>query len=125
MSKKWALFIACALVAAIALYSAGLSVLQTVNERTFTVRVTDKLRVSYGHLWNTHKYLIFTMDDATDTVQVFENTDSAPRLKFNSSDFFARIQVGKTYTFTTIGLRLPFLSLYRNIIDMELVEEVD
>ena len=119
------IIIVVALVVAIALGSLGTMVLANVNEQYFTVRVTDKMRVSYGRIWNTHKYLVFTLDEETDTVQVFENTDTTPYLKFNSSDFYARITVGKTYTFRTVGLRLPFLSMYRNIIGLKEVEEVE
>jgi len=125
MKSRTVIIAACILAVLMILYQVGVTTLQNVDKRTLTVRVTDKLRVSYGHIWNTHKYLIFAIDDETDTVYVLENTDSAPHLKYNSSDFFARIEVGKTYTFTTVGLRLPFLSMYRNIIGMELVEEVD
>ena len=115
--KKWTA-VAAVLLAVILVYTCGMMLLENVNEQTYTVRVVDKLRVTYGHVWLTHKYLIFTIDD-NDVVRVFENTDSTPRGKYNSSDYYARIRVGDTYTFKTVGFRLPFFSIYKNIIGIE------
>ena len=109
-------------VAVFIFWNLGTVILQNSNETTHTGRVTDKVRVSYGHIWNTHKFLIFTIDDETNTVRVFENTDSLPYGKFNSADHFARIEVGKTYNFRVVGFRLPFLSMFKNIIEATPVE---
>lgn len=59
------------------------------------------------------KYMVFTRDE------VFENTDSAWHNKFNSSDFYNELTVGKTYKFTVYGYRIPMFSTYRNIIDFK------
>lgn len=107
------------LFAVIVLYNVGFMILQNANEQTYTVRVTDKMRVSYGHIWNSHKYLVFTVDDDTDAVYIFEDTDSIPKLKFDSSYLYAKVEVGKTYTLKTAGFRLPFFSKYKNIISIE------
>ena len=93
--------------------------LQNINEETYTVHVIEKMRVTYGHIYNVHKYLIYTIDD-NGIVRVFENTDSIPHKKFNSSDIYARIQIGKVYTLRTVGFRLPVFSMYKNIIGVEL-----
>lgn len=50
---------------------------------------------------------------------VFEDSDSVPYLKFNSSDFYNELIPGKTYTFTVTGWRIPFLSAYPNIVSCE------
>ena len=109
------------LVAIFVLYGAGIAVLQNSNKQIYTVTVTDKARVTYGHIYNTHKYLIYTID-GEGAARIFENTDSLLRMKFNSSDFYALIKTGETYEFTVIGYRLPFFSMYKNIISAAPVE---
>lgn len=59
------------------------------------------------------KYMVFTKDE------VFENSDSAWHGKYNSSDFYNELSVGKTYKFTVYGYRIPIMSSYRNIISFE------
>jgi hypothetical protein len=59
------------------------------------------------------KYLIFTDNE------VLENTDSLWYWKWNSSDFYNKIEAGKTYKFTVYGWRVPFMSWYRNIVEVE------
>jgi hypothetical protein len=80
------------------------STMETVHGYT----VTEKERIVGKE---SSKYLIFTDQE------VFENTDSFLSFKFNSSDFYARIQVGQVCSFTVTGYRVPVLSLYRNILD--------
>jgi hypothetical protein len=82
---------------------------QTVSN----VTVTDKDRVCDGVGSSRDcRYLVYTNKG------VFENTDSLANGKFNSSDVQGRITVGGTYTFVTIGHRVPFLSSYANIIEV-------
>lgn len=57
------------------------------------------------------KYLVFTESE------VFENTDAFWALKFNSSDIQGQIGVGETCTLRVYGWRIPFLSMYRNILE--------
>ena len=73
--------------------------------------VQDKERVITGSGDNQEsKYLIFT------DKETFENTDSFLAFKFNSSDVYGAIPIGATCDFTVAGLRVPFLSWYRNIL---------
>ena len=58
----------------------------------------------------TSKYLIFTEDE------VFEVTDSLRFGRFNSSDIYSSLEVNSCYTSTAQGQRIPFLSMYRNIL---------
>ena len=104
------IILACVII----VYNVLLIVLQNTNEQIFAgVTVVDKARVSY---WpGTHKYLIYTID-GDDTVRVFENTDTIFHGKHDSSDYYARIRVGETYTFRVVGRRLPHFSRYKNII---------
>lgn len=96
----------------------GFSACVSFNDHTYTIEVTDKERVNYD---DGGKYLIYgrTGDDTI----VIENTDSLLRGKFNSSDVYAKIEVGKTYEFTVVGYRIPILSNYENIIDFKEVSE--
>lgn len=72
-----------------------------------TITVSDKERISTEE---SSKYLIFTESE------VFENTDDLFKLKFNSSDFYAKLKIGETYTVEVYGWRVPMMSMYRNII---------
>lgn len=59
------------------------------------------------------KYLIYT------TSGVFQNTDSLLNMKFDSSDVYGALKVGKTYDVETTGLRIPVLSMYPNIVEFK------
>ena len=107
--------IVIALILAIAI---GFSVCVSFNDHTYTIVVTDKERVNYD---DGGKYLIY--GHIGDDIIVIENTDSLLRGKFNSSDIYAKIEVGKTYEFTVVGHRIPILSNYENIIDFKEVSE--
>ena len=73
-------------------------------------KVTDKeIVVSRG----VSKYLIFT------EYEVFQNTDFIYTGKFNSSDYYRQLEIGKIYDATVIGFRIPYLSTYRNIIKIK------
>lgn len=78
---------------------------------TTTITITDKERiVERSGESVSSKYLVFT------ETETFENTDCFVRFKFNSSDIQGRLKAGKTYTVDVYGWRIPFLSLYRNIV---------
>ena len=57
-------------------------------------------------------YLVYAEDET------FECTDSLLRLKFNSSDVYGSLEVGKTYIASVYGWRVPMLSWYRNIVSV-------
>lgn len=89
----------------------------TKEQVTFTV--TDKDRIvetstdSDGNSTVSSKYLIFT------DIETFENTDELFLGKFNSSDLQGQLRIDSTYTGTVVGWRIPFLSRYRNIIEIQ------
>ena len=87
--------------------------------RDVTVTVTDKTVKNDG---DDGKYLIFT-EDKDGNIATFEITDSWIAGRFNSSDVYAAIKVGNTYTFTVGGSRNEFMSWYPNIYEYKLVEE--
>jgi hypothetical protein len=88
---------------------------QTVEPETQRVVVTDKERqvTSDGEGGTDSKYIVFT------NKEVFENTDSLLRGKFNSSDVQGSLHVGCTYDVTAYGFRNHFFSVYRNISDVK------
>lgn len=96
------------LVAALAVGAVSIKpALHFFTKETVTVQVTDKERIVSG---SESKYLIFT------TNETFENTDSLLAFKFNSSDVYGKLPIGKTCEMTVNGIRLPFMSMYRNIL---------
>lgn len=62
-----------------------------------------------------HKYLVFTDHG------VYQDTDNLFHGKFDSSDLFAKLQVGRRYTCTYTGFRVPIFSSYRNLIGCQAV----
>lgn len=86
------------------------------SETTITVKRLERIVESSGSGETTStssKYLVFTNNE------VFENTDSWLYLKFSSSDLYSKLEEGQTYKVKVAGWRIPFLSWYRNIIEIE------
>lgn len=77
-------------------------ILKVTHIRTETITVTDKMVKN-------DTYLIYSEDST------YEITDSLLRLRFNSSDLYGRMEVGKTYEITVGGKRVPLFSWYPNI----------
>lgn len=107
------IFIAFAIVCA----AGGIifSIAANYNEQTYVATVTDKDVKNYN---NSSKYLVFTKTEDGET-RVFSVEDSLLRFRWNSSDVYGEIEVGKTYRFTTVGFRFEILSMYENIIGFE------
>lgn len=84
------------------------------NERTVNVIVTDKGIKNYD---NDSKYLIYCKNE-NEEIQVYEITDSLFQGKFNSSDIYGSIEVGKEYTFVIRGTRIGLTSTYPNIVEV-------
>ena len=93
------------LAAVVGLVSYNVAYRMSQNE---TVATVTRLEAVPG---KNSKYLVFT------ETEVFECTDSFVFWKFDSSDVYGKIHVGKTYQFQTAGWRVPFLSMYRNVLD--------
>ena len=58
----------------------------------------------------------YMLSDTSGNVYVV--SDSLILLSFDASDRYAAIDVGRTYGVTTIGWRVPFLSMYPNIVEI-------
>lgn len=85
------------------------------NDTEYVVTITDKERIVDSE---TSKYLVFAEDEHGNSI-VFQNTDTLLRLKFNSSDMQGQLKEGYTYKIIVVGFRVPFFSMYQNIIDIE------
>lgn len=93
----------------------GINIVSAINDHEYTVTVTDKDRIVNG---GSSKYLVYTEDMHGNTI-VFENVDSNIRFKYNSSDIQGQLKIGHTYRLTVVGYRIPFLSMYENIIKIQ------
>lgn len=95
-------------------------IINNTNKRdVLSYTVTDK-NIKAGD--DTSVYLIYCKD-INGHVQVLCVKDTLIWGRFNSSDEYAAIEVGKTYNFTVVGHRIPILSLYPNILEHTLKEE--
>ena len=78
---------------------------------TFTVEEKERIVKQSGEGVSS-KYLIFTDNG------VFENTDTVWYWKWNSSDVYGDLKEGEEYTVMVYGWRVPFLSMYKNIVEI-------
>ena len=77
--------------------------------RHIVIHVTDKAVKN-------DKYMVYGRTiDPEHLPKSYEITDSFLANKFNSSDTYAEIEVGKTYEFIVGGNRVPFMSWYPDI----------
>lgn len=58
----------------------------------------------------------FVVVESGNETIVLQNSDNTFAKKFNSADVQANFKIGQTYTFTVVGWRVPFFSLFKNII---------
>lgn len=121
-TQKIIILITILLITIFGLYNISMVIIKSINKQTYIITVTDKQRVTYGHIWNVHKYLIFT-EDEDGVIRVFENTDSFIYAKFNSSDIYAKLKLGSKAEITAVGMRIPGWSMYKNIIDVKLIDQ--
>ena len=86
-------------------------------ENIVTIKVTWKERVSSGGFYQQHYYLIYgELEDGSPCV--LQNADSPQRNKYNGSDIYQQIDIGRVYTFFVTGERNPNRSRYPNIIEI-------
>ena len=92
------------------------------NHREVTGTVTKMEVKKAGRFrYNEEKYLVYTKDE-NDKVQVYEITDSVIEKRYDSSDLYGEIEVGKTYRFDVAGKRNERRSWYPNIYSAEEIE---
>lgn len=111
-----------AFVGLILLLAIGSQMFFNFNDTEYTITITDKERIYKGSGdSSSSKYLVFGDDENSDSL-VFENTDCFIRGKWNSSNLQGKMKEGNTYRITVVGYRVPFFSMYQNIIKVEEVE---
>jgi hypothetical protein len=95
-----------------------------VDRETYRVTIIDTERIveSSGETTSS-RYLVFT-ELSNGGTRVFENTDSVYEMKFDSSDIQGRMKglQGQEVDIDTYGFRVPFLSMYENVLDVRPVE---
>ena len=112
-------FFVVIMIAVILVLSIGYEAIFSFNDTEYTITVTDKERIYKGSGdTSSSKYLVFGDDDNGNSL-VFENTDCFIRGKWNSSNIQGQLKEGNTYKVTVVGYRVPFFSMYQNIIKIE------
>ena len=106
------------MITVICLAAFAISMATSFNDTEYVVTITEKERVVTSE---SSKYLVFAETEQGEIV-VFQNTDNFIRGKFDSSNFQGRLKVGNTYRLTVVGYRIPILSSYQNIIEINSVE---
>ncbi len=81
-----------------------------MNEQTIECTVKDKWVKNYS---SDSEYLV-SCDDT-----VYKISDLLFKGKFNSSDIYAKLEIGKKYKIKVTGYRLPYFSEYQNINEIE------
>jgi hypothetical protein len=98
----------------LALLFLGGATLNYASTETVQVVVESKERTTTGTGENRRSFwIVFTEDE------VFKNSDNFLFLKFNSSDIQRQLVVGQTCQVKVNWFRVPFLSMYRNILKVE------
>jgi len=81
---------------------------------TATVTVSEKERITTGSGGDiSSKFLVYCDGE------VFENSDSLAVWKWGSADLQNELKVGQTYKVKVYGWRVPMLSWFRNIVEVE------
>ena len=112
IGKRGSLWIgAFVLLAIMVIISAIYMVKYAFTEGSETITVKDKWVKPKG---DDAKYLVSSTNN-----QVFQITDSWVYWRWDSSNVYDSVTIGKTYIVTTQGFRFPFLSDYKNIITLE------
>ena len=120
--KNTRIFFVVVMIAIMLVSLIGQEAIFNFNDTEYTITVTDKERIYTGSGNNSSsKYLVFG-DDQNGNSLVFENTDCFIRGKWDSSNIQGQLKVGNTYKVTVVGYRVPFLSWYQNIINIEEVK---
>ena len=87
--------------------------------RHIAIEVTDKAVKN-------NKYMVYGKTvDPEHSPESYEITDSALAKRFNSSDLYGEIEIGKTYVFIVGGNRVPFMSWYPDIFSATEIQVLD
>lgn len=89
----------------------GYPMLLYSTEEKQTITISEKW-VKYQD--ETQKYHV-----SDENGNVYEVTDELLYLTFDASNRYANLKEGNTYTVTTVGWRIPILSMYKNIVAID------
>ena len=106
----------CSLLTLIALSTLCLPYYTKITER---LEVIDKYVKTEGE--NDVFYVVGKKSNGK--IEVFSNSDSFHFFKFNSADVQQQIDIGKEYECGVYWMRIPLLSMYRNIINAKPVSD--
>lgn len=81
------------------------------NEETVEIVVKDKYIKRY---YDSDTYLVVSENNET-----YKITDLLFKGKFNSTDLYNQLEIGKKYKITTTGVRLQYFNMYKNINKIE------
>ncbi len=110
-------FVLIAVLIAAVLSAGAIFHFATKTEVAFTVDHRERVISRNSEGKTTARYMIWA--ETEQGIEVFENTDSLLALKFNSADLYGRMAQGAECVATVTGLRVPFLSMNRNILHVE------
>ena len=85
------------------------------NDHYETITIVDK---GIKNTSDSSQYLIYGKK-LDGTIETYKISDSWLRGQFDSSNKYGAIQVGTEYRIKLIGIRVPILSWYENIIECE------
>jgi len=83
----------------------------TVENISITINDKERVTTSIGGTIQS-KFLVYSDGE------VFENVDNIWHWKWNSSDIQGKLKKKNTYKVKVYGWRIPFLSSYRNIVEV-------
>jgi hypothetical protein len=83
---------------------------------TFTVERRERVTYSFGDSVESY-YLVWSQAG-----EVFQVKDDLSFLTWNSSDRYGQLKEGLTVTAKVAGWRIPFLSWYRNVVEVQSVK---
>lgn len=106
-----------ALILLLLIGSCSMSAIAALDHDAYTATVD---RVETKRDGDSDRYLVFTTLDSGE-VRVFSVEDSIIHWRWDSSDMYGEIKVGSTYEFDTYGWRVPFFSMYENVLELEVI----
>jgi len=93
-----------------------LPIVWNVHREEATVTVVERMTVSPG---DAQHYLVSCEIEGQSGRHVLIVADSLWYWRWNSSDVWSNLEVGKQYRVTTAGYRIPIMSRWKNIIRYE------
>lgn len=110
------------LIAAILLLIGGIvltAIIIEIARVTAVDYVEGKVVDKYIKRYDDADKFFFIVEKQDGSREVLQNTDELWFWKFNSADVYANIEVGKCYRFKVVGWRIPFWSMFRNVVKYE------